>query len=62
VDGRRAVADRYRTPRFGTERRHCADVKSAEMQKKLADRGARLGGAPAEAAAFMKAESNKWAR
>jgi len=38
-------------------------VKSPEMQKKLADQGARpVGGTPAEALAFMKAESEKWGK
>jgi tripartite-type tricarboxylate transporter receptor subunit TctC len=38
-------------------------VKSPEMQKKLADQGARpVGGTPAEASAFMKAESDKWGK
>jgi tripartite-type tricarboxylate transporter receptor subunit TctC len=38
-------------------------VKSPEMQKKLADQGARLvGSTPAETAAFMKAESDKWGK
>ena len=38
-------------------------VKSPEMQKKLADQGARpVGSTQAEAAAFMKAESEKWGK
>ena len=38
-------------------------VKSPEMQKKLADQGARpIGSSAAEAAAFMKAESEKWGK
>jgi tripartite-type tricarboxylate transporter receptor subunit TctC len=38
-------------------------VKSPGMQKKLAEQGARpIGSTPAEAAAFMKAESDKWGR
>jgi tripartite-type tricarboxylate transporter receptor subunit TctC len=38
-------------------------VKSPEMQKKLADQGARpVGSTQAEAAAFMKAESDKWGK
>jgi tripartite-type tricarboxylate transporter receptor subunit TctC len=38
-------------------------VKSPAMQKKLADQGARpIGSNPAEAAAFMKAESEKWGK
>ena len=38
-------------------------VKSPEMQKKLADQGARpVGSTPAETAAFMKAESEKWGK
>jgi tripartite-type tricarboxylate transporter receptor subunit TctC len=38
-------------------------VKSPEMQKKLADQGARpVGSTPAEAAAFMKMESDKWGK
>ena len=38
-------------------------VKSPEMQKKLAEQGARpVGSTPAEAAAFMKAESDKWGK
>jgi len=38
-------------------------VKSPEMQKKLADQGARPVGSTAEqAAAFMKAESDKWGK
>ena len=38
-------------------------VKSPEMQKKIANQGARpVGGTPAEAAAFMRAESDKWGK
>lgn len=38
-------------------------VKSPAMQKKLADQGARpIGSSAAEAAAFMKAESEKWGK
>jgi tripartite-type tricarboxylate transporter receptor subunit TctC len=38
-------------------------VKSPEMQKRLADQGARLvGSTPAQTAAFMKAESDKWGK
>ena len=38
-------------------------VKAPEFQKKLADQGARpVGGTAAEAAAFMKSESDKWGK
>jgi len=38
-------------------------VKSPEMQKKLANQGARpVGSTPAETLAFMKAESDKWSK
>ena len=38
-------------------------VKSPEMQKRLADQGARpVGSTPAEAAAFLKSESDKWGK
>jgi tripartite-type tricarboxylate transporter receptor subunit TctC len=38
-------------------------VKSPEMQKRLADQGARpVGSTPAQTAAFMKAESDKWGK
>jgi tripartite-type tricarboxylate transporter receptor subunit TctC len=38
-------------------------VKSPAMQKRLADQGARpVGSSPAEAAAFLKSESDKWGK